>query len=370
MVMPDHAFWRGKSVFVTGHTGFKGAWLSLWLTQMGAKVTGFSLPDALSEPSLFDLAVKEGVTHIKGDLRDAQAIADAVNTAQPDIVFHMAAQSLVRESYKDPIGTYATNVMGSLHLFEAVRHHAKNCKAIVNVTSDKCYQNNNWHWAYRETDPMGGHDPYSSSKGCADFLASSYRASYFQDSVTDKDGVALGTVRAGNVIGGGDWAADRLVPDCIRSFYKSEAVIIRSPHATRPWQHVLDPLCGYIMLAEKLYAGKDRASFAQAWNFGPTDDDAKPVEYIVSEMVRLWGGNASWKLDKDTHPYEAKFLKVDSSKAKAELHWQHKLPVEQALAWSVEWYKAQANGADAKKLCLDQIARYEQTENGTHYEVA
>ena len=353
MVRPEASFWRGKRVLVTGHTGFKGAWLSLWLAEMGAEVTGFSLEDLPSEPSLFDLAVRGDVTHVAGDLRDAQAVQTVVEGCKPEVIFHLAAQSLVRESYDDPVGTYATNVMGSLHLLEAARS-CGGVQAMVNVTSDKCYENKGWHWGYREDEPMGGHDPYSSSKGCMELLSSSYRRSYLEG---DDGWFGLATVRAGNVIGGGDWAKDRIVPDCVRSFAAGEAVVIRNPLATRPWQHVLDPLCGYIVLAEKLAGSRE---YAQGWNFGPADEDAENVEYIVSNLVSLWGGEASWEPDKSAQPHEARYLKVDSSKARAELGWAHGLPVAEALAWSVEWYKGFYGGDDAKALCLKQITTYQE----------
>ncbi|MBU1775020.1 MAG: CDP-glucose 4,6-dehydratase, partial [Gammaproteobacteria bacterium] len=295
-------FWRGKKVFMTGHTGFKGGWLSLWLQSMGAQVTGFALlPPTI--PSLFEVAdVAQGMTSIIGDIREAESLAKAVREAAPEIVIHMAAQPLVRYSYANPVETYSTNVMGTVHLLEAVRQ-TPSVRAVVNVTSDKCYDNKEWVWGYRENEAMGGFDPYSNSKGCAELVASAYRNSFFNPEKYHEHKVALASVRAGNVIGGGDWAADRLIPDILRAISDNKPVVIRSPHAIRPWQHVLEPLSGYLLLAEKLY--EQGIAYAEGWNFGPNDEDAKPVQWIVERLTEQWGDGASWLLDGGEHPHEA-----------------------------------------------------------------
>jgi CDP-glucose 4,6-dehydratase len=347
VIRPD--FWAGKRVFVTGHTGFKGAWLALWLTSLGARVAGYALRPSTA-PSLWQLVEDSaGVSSTIADIRDLTALASGIESFQPEIVFHLAAQSLVRPSYEDPVGTYATNVMGTVHLLEAVRR-ARGVRAVVNVTSDKCYENLETGQAYRETDPMGGRDPYSSSKGCAELVTAAYRASFFASAV------ALASARAGNVIGGGDWAADRIVPDTVRAAVAGEAVKVRNPTAVRPWQHVLEPLAGYLQLAERLCEAP--GEYAAGWNFGPDDEDAVPVETIVSTVTRLWGPPARWESDRGPHPHEAHFLRLDSSKARKRLGWRPCLRLESALEWTVEWYKAQAQGADARALTLAQIARY------------
>lgn len=352
MVNPSPGFWKGKRVLVTGHTGFKGSWLVLWLSHLGARVSGLAL-DPPSEPSLFDLACGQSLEHHGiTDIRYLEPVIDAVAEAKPKIVIHMAAQALVRPSYQDPVATFATNVMGTVHMFEAVRR-AKGVEAMVNVTSDKCYDNREWFWAYREDEPMGGHDPYSCSKGCAELITSAYRRSFF---APDKNAPALASARAGNVIGGGDWAQDRLVPDCIRSFSAGQPVEVRSPSATRPWQHVLEPLSGYLILAERLCGGGD---YAQAWNFGPGEEDAKPVSHVVERLSAIWGGGASWHTSSAPQPHESTYLKVDPSKARARLGWTARLNVDLALAWTAEWYKRQLAGEDARELCLEQIRQYE-----------
>ncbi|MFN6935041.1 MAG: CDP-glucose 4,6-dehydratase, partial [Tsuneonella sp.] len=310
----DPSFWRGKRVFLTGHTGFKGSWMSLWLQQMGARLTGFALP-APTDPALFAVArVADGMTSIIGDIRDADALKSALLAADPEIVIHMAAQPLVRASYQDPVGTYATNVMGTVHLLEAVRA-APSVRAVCVVTTDKCYENREWVWGYREDEPMGGYDPYSNSKGCAELVTSAYRRSFFADA-----GPAIASGRAGNVIGGGDWAADRLVPDILRAIVAGEPVMIRNPLATRPWQHVLEPLSGYLVLCQALWTRGD--AVAGGWNFGPRDDDARPVQWIVERMCALWGEGASWERDGTVQPHEANYLKLDISKAHSGLGWQ------------------------------------------------
>ncbi len=352
MVSPDPAFWAGKRVLLTGHTGFKGAWLSLWLKRLGADVTGLALaPD--THPSLFSLAVGDDVTSRIVDIRDLAAVRACVRDARPEIILHLAAQALVRPSYADPVGTYATNVMGTVHLLEAVRDNAS-VRAVVVVTSDKAYENREWVWAYRETEALGGHDPYSNSKGCAELVVSAYRNAFFAAGET-----RLASARAGNVIGGGDWSVDRLIPDIVRAFERGESVEIRLPSAIRPWQHVLEPLAGYLALAERL-CGADGAAFAEAWNFGPADEDCRAVSYVLDQVAGHWGGDARWHRSQRDHPHEANVLKVDSSKARAHLHWDRRLRLKDALSWTAEWYREQGRGASARDLTLAQIASYEQ----------
>ena len=350
------AFWQGKRVFLTGHTGFKGGWLSLWLQQLGCQVTGYALP-APTQPSLFETArVAEGMNSIIGDIRDGAALATAMREAAPEIVIHMAAQPLVRRSYVDPVETYSTNVMGTVHLLEAVRK-SPSVRAVVNVTTDKCYDNKEWIWAYRENEPMGGYDPYSNSKGCAELVTSSYRNSFFHPEKYDQHQVALASARAGNVIGGGDWAADRLIPDILAAFAQGQPVVIRSPRSIRPWQHVLEPLSGYLTLAERLY--RDGPAFAEAYNFGPRSDDTQPVEWIVRELAALWGQGASWQLDAGEHPHEATFLKLDISKAAHRLAWHPRLDLRQALQLTVDWTRHRLAGADMRAGTLTQINDYQ-----------
>jgi CDP-glucose 4,6-dehydratase len=353
MINVNPAFWQGKRVFLTGHTGFKGSWLSLWLQSMGAQVHGFALTPP-TEPSLFAAAnVAQGMVSTIGDIRDYQAVLAAMQACQPEIVLHLAAQPLVRYSYQAPVETYATNVMGTVHVLEAARQ-VGSVRAIVNVTTDKCYENQEWVWGYREDEPMGGYDPYSNSKGCSELVTSAYRRSFFQNS-----GIALASARAGNVIGGGDWAADRLVPDILRAFEKQQPVVIRNPHSTRPWQHVLEPLSGYLVLAEKLSA--QGQAFAEGWNFGPQDDDAQPVSWIVEHMVAGWADGSSWQLDGGEHPHEAHYLKLDISKARARLGWQPRWSLDQALQHIVTWHRAWLAGDDVRTLCLRQIEQYSTT---------
>jgi len=349
------AFWRGKRVLLTGHTGFKGSWLSLWLQSMGAQLTGYALTPP-TQPSLFEVAdVASGMNSIIGDIRDLAHLKAVFAEHQPDIVIHMAAQPLVRYSYIEPVETYSTNVMGTVNLLEAVRH-TKSVKAVVNVTTDKCYENREWAWGYRENEAMGGFDPYSSSKGCAELVTAAYRNSYFHPEKYTEHGVAIASARAGNVIGGGDWAEDRLIPDIMRAIAHDQPVHIRNPHATRPWQHVLEPLSGYLLLAEKLYA--EGAAYAEGWNFGPHDDDAKPVQWIVEKLTQSWGENASWALDSGEHPHEAHYLKLDCSKAKARLDWQPRWHLDVALENIVEWQRAHLRGENMQALTLKQITNY------------
>ena len=354
--MFNRSFWKGRRVFLTGHTGFKGSWLSLWLSAMGADVTGYAL-DPPTNPSLFEQAGIGGLMRsIIGDIRDFSTMKSAISDCRPEVVFHLAAQSVVKQGYDDPVGTYSTNVMGTVQLFEALRKLKRPC-VVVNVTSDKCYENREWAWGYRENEPMGGKDPYSNSKGCAELVTTAYRESYFSPATFDRHGIALGSARAGNAIGGGDWTANQLIPDLMRAFLAGKPCLIRNPSATRPWQFLLEPLRGYLMLAEAL--SHDPSRFATGWNFGPVESDAKPVSWIADYLVEAWVGAASWTLDGAQHPREAHFLKLDASRAKAELNWQPALPLGQALEWIVEWYLAFRDGGDLQRLTRAQIGRYE-----------
>jgi CDP-glucose 4,6-dehydratase len=349
-------FWNGKKVFLTGHTGFKGSWLSLWLQSLGAELTGYALsPPTL--PSLFTEAnVSNDMQSIIGDVRDLDHLLKAIKQSKPEIVIHMAAQPLVRYSYRNPVETYATNVMGTVHLLEAVRQ-TTSIRAVVNVTTDKCYENQERIWGYRENEPMGGFDPYSNSKACSELVTSAYRNSFFNPNDYQAHGVALASARAGNVIGGGDWAEDRLIPDIVAAFLRKEVVTIRNPQAIRPWQHVLEPLRGYLTLAEKLYT--DGVGYAQPWNFGPEEGDARPVSWIVEKMVSIWGGEAGWGIDSAYHPHEASYLKLDISKSRSYLMWHPVLNLEHALFMIVEWTKKRAEGVDVKSLTEKQIQAYQ-----------
>ena len=355
VAMPSSDFWRGRRVFLTGHTGFKGGWLSLWLQQLGAELTGYALAPA-TDPSLFIKAnVAGGMHSVIGDVRDNEKLELAMQMALPEVVFHLAAQPLVRASYVDPVGTYQTNVLGTIHLLESVRK-TPSVRAVVIVTTDKCYENKEWIWPYRESDPLGGYDPYSSSKACAEIVASSWRNSFFHADRYAEHGVAIASARAGNVIGGGDWSTDRLIVDVMRAFSAGKTLAIRNPAATRPWQHVLEPLRGYLTLAERLVT--DGARYASAWNFGPQYTDARPVEWIVRYLAAKWRHTSDWKLDEQQHVHEAQMLKLDWSKAHAELGWQPALTLPDALDSTFAWYQQQADGADARTLCLEQIASY------------
>jgi CDP-glucose 4,6-dehydratase len=348
-------FWRGKRVLMTGHTGFKGSWLSLWLQSMGAQVVGYALAPP-TNPSLFEVAeIGKGMTSIIGDIRDLEHLRKVFSEHQPEIVIHMAAQPLVRYSYIEPVETYSTNVMGTVNLLEAVRS-TSSVKAVVNITSDKCYENREWVWGYRENEAMGGFDPYSSSKGCAELVASAYRNSYFHPEKYQQHGVAIASARAGNVIGGGDWAGDRLIPDILRAITEGKPVNIRNPHAIRPWQHVLEPLSGYLVLAQKLH--EEGTSYAEGWNFGPNDEDAKPVQWIVEKLTLSWGEGASWVRDGGDHPHEAHYLKLDCSKAKARLDWHPKWHLAETLGAIIDWHRAHRDGADMRALSLSQIQLY------------
>lgn len=345
-------FWPNRRVFVTGHTGFKGAWLVQWLKRLGAEVTGYALaPD--TAPSLFEAArVGQGMCSVLADVRDLGSLSDALADSGAEIVFHLAAQSLVRESYARPVDTYATNVMGTVNVLEAVRTNG-GVRAVVVVTSDKCYENREWLWAYREDERLGGHDPYSNSKACAELVTAAYRDSFFRGDGAPR----IATARAGNVIGGGDWARDRLVPDLLRAFEGKEPALIRNPEAIRPWQHVLEPLHGYLMLAEALVETPDLAA---AWNFGPGEQDVRPVRWVADTLVSLWGQGAAWVQDEREKPHEAMLLKVDSTRARTLLGWRPRLSLNLALEWIVEWQKEFETAPErSARLTLDQIARFE-----------
>jgi len=354
----DPHFWRNRRVFLTGHTGFKGGWLALWLTSRGAIVRGFAR-DPWTDPNLFSQAFVGGdVDDIRGDLRDPAQLEPALCDFAPEVVFHLAAQPLVLTSYHDPIGTYETNVLGTARVLDAVRR-APSVRAVVCVTTDKCYENiEDPHYAYRETDPLGGYDPYSSSKACAEIVTAAYRQSFFPVAKISEHHCAVATARAGNVIGGGDWSTDRLIPDLVRGFLAGEPVLIRNPHAIRPWQHVLESLAGYTTLAEKLMSG-NAARYATAFNFGPNDNDAQSVEWIVDLMTKFWGGGAQWKLATDAGSHEAGYLKLDATRAHSELDWRPRLHLETALEWVVAWYKASQAGANMRDFTLAQITAYE-----------
>jgi CDP-glucose 4,6-dehydratase len=348
--------WLGRRVFLTGHTGFKGSWLALWLARKGARSRGYAL-DPSTQPDLFTVAnVSDALEDIRGDVRDYRSLESAMTEFAPEVVFHLAAQPLVRRSYADPVGTYATNVMGTVHLLEAVRR-TSSVRAVVCVTTDKVYQNQEWVWPYRETDPLGGYDPYASSKACAEIVSAAYRDSFFPPGRMQEHNVGLATARAGNVIGGGDWSEDRLIPDLIRGFQAKRPVLIRRPNAIRPWQHVLESLHGYIILAERLLAGK--VQFATSFNFGPGDEGAWPVDRIATNLANLWGDGASWKCDGAPSPHENRILRLDASKARIELGWQPRLRIESALEWTLDWYRAWQRGDSMQQVTQAQIASYE-----------
>jgi CDP-glucose 4,6-dehydratase len=347
-VLVDPRFWRGRRVLLTGHTGFKGAWLSLWLQSMGAELTGFSL-DVPTSPSLYELArVGEGMRSVEGDVRDRAALVAALQDSRAEVVIHMAAQSLVRRSFAQPAETYATNVMGTVNVLDAVRTDGAEVRALVNVTSDKCYENTESGLPHREQDPMGGHDPYSSSKGCAELVGSAYGRSFF----SDPGGTRLASARAGNVIGGGDWGEDRLVPDVMRAALAGERVSIRNPDSIRPWQHVLNPLSGYLLLAQSLW---EPAELEPSWNFGPDDEDVRTVGWIVGRLSELWPGGISVQPDAGPHPHEAGSLRLDSSMARTRLGWRAPVELETSLSSIVDWYAALAEGQDMRTVTLAQI---------------
>lgn len=349
------AFWSGRRVFITGHTGFKGGWLSHWLQHLGAEVTGYSLAPG-SQPNLFDSAkVASGMNSLVGDIRDQSGVAEAMAACDPEVLIHMAAQPLVRQSFKDPVETYSTNVMGTVNVLEGARHIPA-LKAVVIVTSDKCYENLGQRTAFREDDPMGGFDPYSSSKGCTELVTSAYRRSFFEG---PENRAAIATARAGNVIGGGDWSVDRLVPDLVRAIEQQRPLQIRNPLAIRPWQHVLEPLNGYLALAERLFESGDR--FGGGWNFGPDNTGSRTVQYVVEEMTRLWGKGPGWEQDVNNHPHEAHHLALDCSKAGNELGWRPRLALRQTLEKTVDWYKAYFRRDDMREFTLHQISEFQES---------
>jgi CDP-glucose 4,6-dehydratase len=351
----DKEFWKNRKVLITGHTGFKGSWLCLLLHRLGSDISGYAL-NPPTNPSLFEEAkINEIVHSYTNDIRDYSSLLKAIQLEKPEIVIHMAAQSLVLESFNDPMETYDINVMGTVKLLEAIRH-CPGIKAVVNVTSDKCYENREWPWGYRENEPMGGYDPYSNSKGCSELVTSSFRNSFFNPSKIRAHGVALASARAGNVIGGGDWAENRLIPDFMRALYRREKIKIRNPHSVRPWQHVLEPITGYLLLAQKLYY--DGANYADGWNFGPSDNDAKSVEWVVNYLCKCWGKEAGYEVDSTFQLHEAKYLKLDCSKAKMMLDWQSKWNLERSLESIVEWYKVYEKGGNIMNFCNMQIDEF------------
>jgi CDP-glucose 4,6-dehydratase len=351
----DPAFWRGRRVFLTGHTGFKGSWLSIWLHRLEARVTGYALAPP-TEPSLFALAgVGSLVRSVVADVRDAGALRRAVADAAPEVVFHLAAQPSVRASYRDPASTYAVNLLGTVHLLDAVRA-CPGVRAVVNVTTDKCYENREWVWGYRENEPMGGYDPYSGSKACSELATSTYRSSFFNPADPAAHGAAVATARAGNVVGGGDWAEDRLVPDAVKALLEGKPVPVRNPHAIRPWQHVLDPLHGYLLLAERLVG--EGAAFAEGWNFGPDDESAIPVADLVGRLCRAWGRDPGIGSQPGDHPHEAGFLKLDSSKARSRIGWRPRWGIDRTVMQIGGWYSAVHAGRPAADVCREQIEAY------------
>jgi CDP-glucose 4,6-dehydratase len=348
--------YKDKRILITGHTGFKGSWLSIWLHRLNAEVIGYALGPP-TNPSLFDISgIGNKIISIRGDVRDRKVLRDVFERYQPEIVFHMAAQSLVRCSYKEPVKTYETNIMGTVNVLEVCRH-SPSVKTIVNITSDKCYENRELARGYTENDAMGGFDPYSSSKGCAELITSAYTRSYFNPDSYGKHGKLLTSVRAGNIIGGGDWAEDRLIPDCIRAFEAKKPVTIRYPNAVRPWQHVLEPLSGYLLLAQQLYIGK--TTYVGAWNFGPDDKDARSVKWLVEYITKKLEGSSSWIVDKGENPYEGIYLTLDCSKSRSRLGWHPSWNLEIALDKTIEWYKAYFNHEDMLNVTIEQIENYE-----------
>jgi CDP-glucose 4,6-dehydratase len=352
----DPRFWKDRNVFITGHTGFKGSWLSLWLQRLSARVVGYSLP-APTVPSLYEVAdVKSGMVSIVGDVRDYRRLKESLEKNRPEIVFHMAAQSVVRLSYQDPVDTYSTNVMGTVNLLEALRQLPGKI-AVVNVTTDKTYENNEWVWGYRETDRLGGHDPYSNSKACSELVTQSFRDSFFAPVAGNGSGKSIATARAGNVIGGGDWTPDQLIPDVVSAFREGRPAVLRNPQAVRPWQFVLDCLGGYMTLAEKIVA--EGAKYSGPWNFGPYPEDTLSVQGMVERLIDKWPGKAAWTRDTNAHPHEAGSLRLDTSKTTLQLGWTPRLVVTEALDWIVDWYGRYFQGADPRPLCLEQIERFE-----------
>lgn len=353
----DPAFWKNKRVFLTGHTGFKGGWLSLWLSSMGAKVIGYALAPN-TNPSFFEVAsVARDLdqSHI-ADIRHLEKLQKTMAEAKPEIVIHMAAQPLVRYSYINPVETYATNVMGTVHILESIRRIG-GVRAAVIVTTDKCYENKEWAWGYREIEPMGGYDPYSNSKGCAELVVSAYRQSFFPPEKYSQHQVAIASARAGNVIGGGDWSEDRLIPDAIKAFEANAPLVIRNPLATRPWQHVLEPLSGYLILAQALY--QYGAQFDGPWNFGPGDNDTRSVQEVVDLVIQNWGSPAAWTQDQNEQPHEANLLKLDCSKARQLLKWSPHWSLEHAVSQITAWHEAYRSAKNLHEISLEQISQFE-----------
>jgi len=354
-MMMDKSFWKNRKVLITGHTGFKGSWLCLILNKMGADVTGYAL-EPPTNPSLFELAHISDLMHsVTGDIRDYEKLSQTIQQVQPEIVVHMAAQPLVRESYLRPVETYQINVIGTANVLEAIRI-CPSVKAMVNVTTDKVYENKEWLWGYRENEPLGGYDPYSNSKACSELVTAAYRNSFFNAAEYNKHHMSVASVRAGNVIGGGDWASDRLIPDFIRAILKGEKIKIRCPHAIRPWQHVLEPLTGYLMLAEKLYT--DGPQYAEAWNFGPAEEDSRTVEWIVKRLCSTWGNEAAYEIDTNPQPHETNYLKLDCSKSRALLGWEPKWSLEKTIDSIIVFTKAFRQNEDIRALCYKQIKEY------------
>lgn len=350
LVAIDPDFWRGRRVLLTGHTGFKGAWLSLWLQSLGAELVGLA-PGPPTSPSLYERAgVGAGMRELAVDVRDAAAVAGALGGSAPEVVIHLAAQPMVRRSLHEPALTYEVNVMGTVNVLEAVRLHGPTVRAIVVVTSDKCYENDGAGRPFHEGDPLGGADPYSSSKACAELVVSAYRSSFMGG-----EGPRLASARAGNVIGGGDWGEDRLIPDAVRALDRGEPLLVRNPDAVRPWQHVLNPLCGYLQLAQRLWLDADAA---RAWNFGPAAQDARPVSFVLDRLCSLWGGELTWRADDAPSPPEAKRLSLDSGDARRLLGWEPRWGLERGLEAVVEWHRAERSGEDARALSLAQIAGF------------
>ena len=350
-VAVNAGFWQGRRVFLTGHTGFKGGWMSIWLQSVGAELTGYALTPP-TQPNLFEVAhVGRGMRSVVGDIRDASLLQQAMRECRPEVVIHMAAQPLVRYGYQEPVETFATNVMGTVHLLEAVRQ-CGDVRAVVNVTTDKCYDNREWLWPYRESERLGGRDPYSSSKTCSELVSAAYRSSFFHVARAP----ALATARAGNVIGGGDWAADRLVPDLLSAFAQGKVAGVRNAHAVRPWQHVLEPLRGYLMLAQRLHV--EGAAFAEAWNFGPAQQDARPVEWVAEQLARRWGQGAAFEGSSVQHGHEAGQLRLDATKAGTRLGWQPVLPLGQALDLVIDWERSRLAGEDMNTVTLAQVHGY------------
>jgi CDP-glucose 4,6-dehydratase len=356
LAMMNRTFWKGKKVFVTGHTGFKGSWLTLWLKRMGSDIIGYSLSPP-TDPNLFEIAnVSEGINSIYGDIRDLHGLKRTLKSLNPEIVIHMAAQSIVRESYANPIETYSTNILGTANVLEAVRY-TNSVRAVLIVTTDKCYENREWVWGYRESDALGGHDPYSSSKACAEIVTAAYRRSYFSSDMVSRNLPSIATARAGNVIGGGDWSKDRLIPDIMNSILANRSPFIRYPDAIRPWQFVLEPLHGYLTLLEALWNHGE--TFTGAWNFGPNEDDAQPVAWITDHLTHEWGEAMSWESDTLPQPHEASFLKLDCSKARSLLGISPVVDLTISLKWIVEWYRAYSQEMDMRQVTEEQIIRYE-----------